>query len=95
MAYRHLLRRSLLDDAPLPSRNCLPARAGHVLRWVYAEAGTIPQRKTDHRIETPETLEHLCKLHQIIYLPCHCRSYHLLLLVLVLGVCPPFHLVTP
>ncbi len=86
LAHRHLLRRSLLGDVPIPSRNCLPARGGRVPKWLQVEAEPIPERKADRWTETPEVLEHHRKLYQTAYLSCSCHSYHLLLLVLVLGV---------
>lgn len=86
LAHRHLLRRSLLGDAPIPSRNYLPTRSGRVPKRLHVEAEPILERKADRRTETPEALEHHRKLYQTAYLSSPCRSYHLLLLVLVLGV---------
>lgn len=85
LAHRHPLRGSLLGDVPIPSRNCLPARGGRIPKWLHAEAEPIPEHKANRRTETPEALEHHRKLHQIAFLPSSCYSYHLLLLVLVLG----------
>lgn len=86
LAHRHPLRRSLLGDVPIPSRNCLPARGRRFPKWLHAEAEPILERKANRRTETPEALEHHRKLHQTACLPYYCHSYHLLLLVLVLGV---------